>query len=736
MDYKRSALYIFTWIALVSIGYVHAQDQQFSGIVIDGKTTEPLSGANVYLESAKIGTTTDADGFFNLSVPVRVLNDSLIITYLGYAEYRRPLLDLATRTLIRLQPLILESDKSITIYAEKLDLARKELPHSATVLNLEEIERYGTSEISDLFKSDPSVRVVGNDLDGRFIEIRGSDANEVNVFVDGIQINQPGFNNAADMSVISPDNIAKLEILKGSNLVLLGSGAFGGVVNITTQHTTKPAYGLKVKMGSYLSRVASAQLDIPLSDHLFFNYFGILSSSVPEIEYYTSELYSDKTPATDVKTLRHNHHLTLNYLTGAGQYSAKVLGSFLDYEKPDWSNNRKNLLLAGAYQGDILSVRAFDINMDYHYGDDFIDRGEQGQAGFESNFLTQRFHMRLTKNFSTDPQASPDLNFQFLTEYFHDELVDKLDMKDAQRSSTLYEASVYDNRGSLGGVLSLGDKLDSLGQVNWKIFAGVRGEFLATGKNYKIASYGFQVNFLKDKWKFTPYLNYGENIKFPTLLDNAYIVDVVSVSINEAGLDASTLLPEIAKSKEFGFEFQLIPSSSFYQSLSLQFAYYDTEIANRIMKRPLEDTIIRTQLGINQTNGIEAMLKLYNVLRDWTLGFSYGSLNVSNPLLYAYKPDQKYSIQVDYRQMQGFYLSGLFYFEGKSLAWDYNKQNEFVTAEVAPFFDFDFSAGYQFDAGPVKLNLMLSGYNVLDNAGYKFYNLRKRFLQLGIGIKY
>jgi len=736
MRYNTPALSIFIWISLILTGHVHAQDQQFSGIVIDGKSADPLSGANVYLKSVNIGTTTDSDGFFTLSVPARVLNDSLIITYLGYSEYRRPLRELATRTLIRLQPLILESDKGITIYAEKLDLARKELPHAATVINLEEIERKGSSEISDLFKSDPSVRIVGNDLDGRFIEIRGSDANEVNVFMDGIQINQPGFNNAADMSVISPDNIEKLEILKGSNLVLLGSGAFGGVVNITTQHATKPAFGLKVKMGSYLSRVASAQLDIPLNDHLFLNYFGILSSSAPEIEYYSSELYVDKTPATDVKTMRHNHHFTLNYLTATGQYSAKVLGSFLDYEKPGWSNNRKNLLLAAAYQGDILSVREFDINMDYQFGDELIDRGEPGQTGFESNFLTQRLHMRLTKNFSTDPQASPDLNFQFLTEYFHDELVDELKMTDSQRSSSLYEASVYDNRGSLGGVLSLGDKLDSLGQVNWKIFGGVRGEFLATGKNYKIASYGFQVNFLKDKWKFTPYLNYGENIKFPTLLDNAYIVDVVNVSISEPGLDATTLLPEIAKSREFGFDFQYIPSFSFYQSLSLQFAYFDTEIANRIMKRPLEDTIIRTQLGTNQTSGIEAMLKLYNVLKDWTLGFSYGSLDVSNPLLYAYKPDQKYSIQIDYRQMQGFYMSGLFYFEGKSLAWDFNEQNEFVTAEVPPFFDFDFSAGYQFDAGPVRLNLMLSGYNVLDNAGYKFYNLKKRFLQLGIGIKY
>ena len=108
----------------------------------------------------------------------------------------------------------------------------------------------------------------------------------MNVYVDGIQINNLGNNNAADLSVISADNIEKLEILKGSNLVLLGSGAFGGVVNITTRNATKPEYGLKVKYGSWMSRLIAAHIIIPINDKLFFNYFGTLGAFSPEIEYY------------------------------------------------------------------------------------------------------------------------------------------------------------------------------------------------------------------------------------------------------------------------------------------------------------------------------------------------------------------------------------------------------------------------------------------------------------------
>ncbi len=736
MRIQTSRFFNLLTILLVLPVIVLGADFELSGTVIDSVTQTPLVGANVFLRTSTIGTVTDSNGNFKLTIPDQDGSDSLIISYLGYREYRNSVNNMPAISVITLRPLILEVDKGITVYAEKLDLARQELPHSTTVINLEEIERYGTSEISDLFKADPSVRIIGNDLDGRFIEIRGSDPDEVNVYVDGIQINNLGYNNAADLSVISADNIEKLEILKGSNLVLLGSGAFGGVVNITTRNAIKPEYGLKIKYGSWLSRLVAAQIIIPFSDKIIFNYFGTLGAFSPEIEYYSSEQFDEKTPATAIKTSRHNHNFTLNYFTDRGQFTGKVMGSILNYDKPAWNNLRKNILIAGAYRGEILAVRNFDLNIDYLYGDDFIDRGDPDIASFESNFLTQRVHLRLAKNFSGNTNSYPQFGFQFLSEYFHDELFNSSKMHDRTRSSTLYEASLYDNRGSLGGVLSIGDKLDSLGQTTWKLYGGIRGEFLATGDNYKISSYGFQVNILKEQWEFTPYLNYGENIKFPTLLDNAYIIDVLNVSINSGNLDIIRLLPESAKSREIGFDFRYIPTSSFYKNFSFQFAYFTTEIANKVMRRPLEDTIIKTQLGVNLTSGIESTIKMQNLFGDWTLSASYGKLDVSNPLLYAYKPDQKYSIQVDYGSIRGFYLMGLFYHEGRSIAWDYDDQNDFITAEVDPFFDLDISTGYEFDLNPVKLKLMLSGYNILDNAGYKFYNLRKKFVQVGIGIKY
>jgi hypothetical protein len=139
MQFKKFASTCFILFLVLVSKQGFSQNQQVSAVVVDSKTGDPLGGANVYLKDTTIGTVTDADGFFKLIVPATARNDSLIITYLGYATYRLPLFELTSRTVIKLQPLILESDKGITVYADKLDLVRKELPHTATVLNLEEI---------------------------------------------------------------------------------------------------------------------------------------------------------------------------------------------------------------------------------------------------------------------------------------------------------------------------------------------------------------------------------------------------------------------------------------------------------------------------------------------------------------------------------------------------------------------------------------------------------------------
>jgi outer membrane receptor protein involved in Fe transport len=90
--------------------------------------------------------------------------------------------------------------------------------------------------------------------DGAYLEIRGSNANEVNVYIDGISINGVDFNNQADVNLISPESIENIKIQKGGNFLLRGQGASGGVVHIDTKIPT--VYGAQIlsKVGDFETR--------------------------------------------------------------------------------------------------------------------------------------------------------------------------------------------------------------------------------------------------------------------------------------------------------------------------------------------------------------------------------------------------------------------------------------------------------------------------------------------------
>jgi hypothetical protein len=59
-----------------------AQITEVRGRVIDGKTKEALSYANVRMKGTITGTTTDDGGFYFIRTPEKV--DSIVFSYLGY----------------------------------------------------------------------------------------------------------------------------------------------------------------------------------------------------------------------------------------------------------------------------------------------------------------------------------------------------------------------------------------------------------------------------------------------------------------------------------------------------------------------------------------------------------------------------------------------------------------------------------------------------------------------------
>ncbi len=135
-----------------------------------------------------------------------------------------------------------ETLETVTVYSLKHDdmaLVPVDTAADVTVIDREMIERSGTVSVPDLLRREANVLMrstTGQVNDGQ-IALRGFGENShlrTLVLVDGHKQNRP------DMGVMNWDsipltNIERIEVIRGSQNVLYGSHALGGVINITTK---------------------------------------------------------------------------------------------------------------------------------------------------------------------------------------------------------------------------------------------------------------------------------------------------------------------------------------------------------------------------------------------------------------------------------------------------------------------------------------------------------------------
>jgi len=115
-------------------------------------------------------------------------------------------------------------------------------------------------DLSQVIKEEPSIQVRQSGGMGSFssISIRGSSSDQVNIFLDGILLNDAS-GGGVDLSNISLSDVGAIEIYRGITPVNFGQASIGGVVNIRTRRTKK---GLKSSIttgyGSFHTRKLGA----------------------------------------------------------------------------------------------------------------------------------------------------------------------------------------------------------------------------------------------------------------------------------------------------------------------------------------------------------------------------------------------------------------------------------------------------------------------------------------------
>ena len=121
---------------------------------------------------------------------------------------------------------------------------QSQIASSVTVITADDIARTQTRSVPDALQAVPGLNVVqtGGPGGSTSIFMRGTNANQVKILVDGVDMSDPSNPTGAfNIGQLMTSDIARIEVLRGPQSGLYGSDAIGGVISITTRRGEGPA---------------------------------------------------------------------------------------------------------------------------------------------------------------------------------------------------------------------------------------------------------------------------------------------------------------------------------------------------------------------------------------------------------------------------------------------------------------------------------------------------------------
>lgn len=234
-------------LLLIGLQGVLAQTRVITGTITSSEDKSPIPGVTVVVKGTTIGTSTNVDGKFVLTVPTKY--NTILVSYVGMKTKEIALTD-ASNYDVAMDPDVLNMEE-VVVTAIGIPRESKALGYSVQEVGGDEITKASrTDVINSLVGKVSDVQIIssaGVAGASSYITIRGvqslTQSNQPLFVVDGVPINNGGgeygvdgvatSNRAID---INPDDIESINVLKGgAATALYGLRAASGAIVITTK---------------------------------------------------------------------------------------------------------------------------------------------------------------------------------------------------------------------------------------------------------------------------------------------------------------------------------------------------------------------------------------------------------------------------------------------------------------------------------------------------------------------
>ncbi len=270
---KKIAFFLSIMFFMGSL-FVQAQTKNITGTVTSNEDNQPIPGVSVSVKGTTIGTITNIEGGFELTIP----NDAktLVFSFIGMKNYEMEIGNQSNFN-VKMETDVFGIDE-VVVTALGISREKKSLGYSVQEVESDEISKSTQSNVMNALSGRVAGLTVGSSsgsLGGSSrVTIRG--ANSVNgdnrplYVVDGIPFDNRDFNSTdaargaggidygSMANDINPDNVETISVLKGAQASLLyGARGSNGVILITTKKgKSKTGIGVDVSTGMTFEQVS------------------------------------------------------------------------------------------------------------------------------------------------------------------------------------------------------------------------------------------------------------------------------------------------------------------------------------------------------------------------------------------------------------------------------------------------------------------------------------------------
>ncbi|MDP2887275.1 MAG: carboxypeptidase-like regulatory domain-containing protein, partial [Ignavibacteria bacterium] len=232
---------------------------QITGRISDADTKEYLPGANVMLKGTGFGASSDRSGMYRIA-NVQAGSYELVVRYIGYEE-QSVNVTVGEKGLAVTQDVPLKSSvvqlSGIQIQGlrqgqNKALNIQKSSDNIVNVVSSEQMLRLPDLNTAEILQRVPGISIVRDQGEGRYVQIRGTDARLTSVSVNGERLTAPDAGERyVGMDVVSASQAASIEVVKALTPDM-DADAIGGSVNLVTKSgfdSDKPFFNIQAGSG-------------------------------------------------------------------------------------------------------------------------------------------------------------------------------------------------------------------------------------------------------------------------------------------------------------------------------------------------------------------------------------------------------------------------------------------------------------------------------------------------------